>query len=112
MGVFQETVPKWIYDQKCAEYDRLFLAYEKLRPTHSPVAPMRITPPPGEPGMATLHAVEAAVDDPKVARIADSLIAQKPGLARDAALREAKRLNDIARGRAVVESQPPAEPPR
>jgi len=112
MGVFQETVPKWIYDQKCAEYDKLFAAYEKLRPTHSPIAPMRVSLPSGEPGMATLHAIEAAVDDPKVAKIADSLIAAKPGLDRSAALREAKRLHDIARGRAVMESAPPAEPPR
>lgn len=114
-----DAVPREQYEelkaqlaQANARYDMLFAAYEKLRPTHAPASPMRLVPPKEEPGLATLHAAEAAVSNPRVAVIADNLIKQDPTLRREVALREAKRLDDIARGRAVAPSAAtPPEPP-
>ena len=91
-------------DQWRQRYDTLFAAYEKLRPTHSPIAPLRVTPPQEEPGARALHATEAAMNNPKIAAIADNLQREKPELSRLGAMVEAKRLDDIARGRAVAPS--------
>ena len=118
MGLFAESVPREMYEDVKAQlaasearYTALFAAYEKLRPTHSPASPIRMNAPTEEPGLATLHAAEAAVRDPRIAGIADNLIAQSPGLDRRIALREAKRLDDIARGRAVAPSVPSPNSP-
>lgn len=105
MGVFQETVPKWMYDALQSRYDDLLAKYHSLRPTHSPVAPMRVTAPREEPGMATLHAIEATINDPRIARMADTLMQQKPGLSREQAITEATRLHAIGTGKATA---PPA----
>jgi hypothetical protein len=91
-------------DQWRDRYDTLFAAYEKLRPTHSPAGPLRVTPGREEPGMASLKATEAAMNNPKIAAIADNLQREKPELSRLGAMIEAKRLDDIARGRAVAPS--------
>lgn len=110
--MFEPTVPKWVYDQKCAEYAALLEKYHALRPTHSASSPIRVTAPKEEPGLATLHAAEAAVNNPRLALIADNLMRQKPELTRAQALTEAYRLDSFARGRATIPPvAPPGEPP-
>ena len=114
MGILTPTVPRDIYDALQARYDDLLNKYHALRPTHSPVAPIRVSAPKEEPGLATLHATEAAIRNPAIARLADKLRQDKPELGHAEALREAKRLDDIARGRAVAPpvSQPYVPPSR
>lgn len=112
MGLFTDTVPRDLYDALQARYDDLLAKYHSLRPTHSPVAPLRVTAPKEEPGLATLHAAEAAINNPHIARIADNIMREQPSLSRQGALLEAKRLDDIRRGRAVAPSAAsPPEPP-
>lgn len=112
MGILTPTVPRDLYDALQARYDDLLNKYHALRPTHAPTAPLRVSSPQEEPGARALHAIEHAVTNPRLAQIADTLMQTKPELSRVAALVEAKRLDDIARGKAVAPSvAPPSEPP-
>jgi len=100
--MFEKTVPEWVYRQKCDEYDRLFKAYEALRPTHGPVSPMRQTAPRPDSGTAALMGAELAVERPEVAQMADKFVTE--GMSETQALREARRLYAIAKGKAVPTS--------
>lgn len=110
MAIF-DTVPRGQYEQAIARaeraeklYDDLLDKYHKLRPTHNPVQPLRITPPKPDSGEAALMGAEAAITDPRVAGIADNLRRERPELSEAAVMREAKRLNDIARGKVAAPS--------
>lgn len=100
MGLFTETVPRDLYDALQQRYDALLEKYHALRPTHAPVSPMRVIGPRPDAGEATVQAIEAAVTSPRVRAIAEKLM-REDGVPEAAALREAKRLDDIARGRAA-----------
>lgn len=100
MAIFEETVPKWVYDQKCAEYADLLAKYHALRPTHAPVTPMKLVPPTGSDESA-VQRMGAALADERLHGIAAKLLQERPDLSMAAALSEAKRLDDIARGKAV-----------
>ena len=101
MGLFADTVPRDLYDALQARYDDLLAKYHSLRPTHAPVAPMRQTAPKPEPGVDALHAIERSVTDPRVALVATKLMHDRPSLTKREAMIEAKRLDDIARGRTL-----------
>ena len=112
MGLFTDSVPRDLYDALQTRYDDLLNKYHALRPSHAPVAPMRVTAAPEEPGARALHAAEAAINDPRLAAMADNLMQQSPGLSPVRAMIEAKRLDDMVRGRTVAPSLPTgSEPP-
>lgn len=108
--MFEPTVPKWLYDQKCAEFNSLLDRYHALRPTHSPVAPMKLIPPKPD-GEAQVRAMEQAVMDPRVVEQAE-VISTRDNVPMPLALAEAQRLSRIARGRETAPSvAEPYSPP-
>jgi hypothetical protein len=112
MGILTPSVPRDLYDALQARYDDLLNKYHALRPTHSTVAPLRVSAPQEEPGAKALHAVERTVTDPRVRAIAAKLLAENPQLTHLAAMKEATRLDDIMRGRGMAPPiVPPTEPP-
>lgn len=118
MGIFSETVPREQYEDLKAQlrageerYRDLMEKYHALRPTHAPVKPITATLPKPDSGEQALHAVELAVRDPNVARVAQKFV-EEQGMNDADAFREAKRLADIARGRLLPPNlATPPEPP-
>jgi hypothetical protein len=113
VGLFTESVPRDLYDRKCAEYDALLDKYHALRMAGAePVTKIRTTLQPPDGAAQTLKAAEMAASDPNVRRVAEKFMAQ--GMAEPVALREAKRLADIARGRVLPPNlaTPPEPEPR
>lgn len=110
MGLLTPTVPRDLYDALQARYDDLLNKYHALRPTHSPVAPMKLIQPKPE-GEAQVRAMEQAVLDPRVIEQAEA-IAQRDNVPMPLALAEAQRLSRIARGRETAPSvAEPYSPP-
>lgn len=98
MALFKETVPKFIYDQKCAEYNDLLAKYHALRQSgYDPAAKLRMIPPKPDSGMAAIQAGERAFVDPRMARAFAQCV--EAGMTEPDALREASRLIAIATGR-------------
>lgn len=98
MAIFKESVPKFIYDQKCAEYNDLLAKYHALRQSgYDPASKLRMIPPKPDSGMAAIQAGERAMVDPRVARAFAKLVEE--GMNEPDALREANRLVGIAAGR-------------
>lgn len=100
MAVFEPTVPRWIYEQKCQEYNDLLEKYHALRPLQSIVNPMKVVPPKLDSATQAIEAGEQAMRDPRLAAAVVRLMEQKPGLSEGDALREAKKLLEVATGRA------------
>lgn len=106
MGLFSDTVPRELYDRKCAEYDALLEKYHSLRLIgNAPVSPIRTSMPKPDTGTAALKDLEQRAHSPRVLGMAANLRAQKPELTQEEALAEAVRLDGFIAGRAMV---PPA----
>lgn len=106
MALFNDTVSREQYEdmkhQRDAwqvRYDTLFSEYSKLRPLQSPVNAMKAIQPKMDSAMETLDAMEQSVIDPRILTAVEKLRAEKPGLSPQAALREAKKMLDIATGK-------------
>lgn len=98
MAIFKETVPKFVYDQKCAEYNALLEKYHALRQSgYDPASKLRMIPPKPDSGQAAIMAGERAMVDPRVGRAFAKLVEE--GMNEPDALREANRLVGIASGR-------------
>lgn len=98
MALFKETVPKFVYDQKCAEYNDLLGKYHALRQSgYDPASKLRMIPPKPDSGLAAIQAGERAMVDPRVGRAFAKLVEE--GMNEPDALREANRLVGIAAGR-------------
>jgi hypothetical protein len=98
MPIFKETVPKSIYDQKCAEYNDLLAKYHALRlEGYNPAAKLRMIGPKPDSGLAAIQAGERAFVDPRVARAFAQCV--EAGMSEADALREAVRLVGIATGK-------------
>lgn len=103
MAIFKETVPKFVYDQKCAEYNDLLAKYHALRQSgYDPASKLRMIPPKPDSGLAAIQAGERAMVDPRVGRAFAKLV--KDGMSEADALREANRLVGIAAGRTEATS--------
>jgi hypothetical protein len=99
VAIFKETVPKFIYDQKCREYDDLLAKYHALRQSgYDPASKLRIIAPKPDSGLAAMQAGERAFTDPRLARAFAECVAS--GMSEPDALREATRLVAIATGKA------------
>lgn len=103
-----DTVPRWIYERKCQEFDTLFSAYAALRPMQSPVNPIKVIPPKPDSATQTLDAVEQAARDPRIEAAVKKLMEAHPNLTASAALREAKKFLDVATGKADAPALGPA----
>lgn len=106
MPLFNDTVPREQYEDMRAQrdawqqrYDTLFERYHSLRPLQSPVNPMKAIPPKPDSATETLDAMEQATRDPRIEAAVKKLREERPGLDPAAALREAKKMLDIATGK-------------
>lgn len=104
MGLFTDTVPRDLYDGLQARYDDLLAKYHALRPTHSPVAPVRMIAPQPDSGQRALAAAEHAARSPGFMQTVSALV--EAGSSDADAMREAERLYRIAKGREVAGSPP------
>lgn len=105
MALFQDSVPKWLYDDLQIRYDDLLEKYHELKSMgHGP--PARITQVTARPdsGQALVAGMELAARDPSIAEAAKSLKAQRPDLSEPDALREAVRLREVMTGKTTVPS--------
>lgn len=110
MALFGEsdTIPRWIYDQKCKDYDDLLNKYHQLRPLQSASNPIKIIPPKPDSAVQTLDAMEQSVRDPRIEAAVKKLMEDHPNLTASSALREAKKLLDVATGKADAPALGPA----
>lgn len=105
MGLFSDTVPRDLYDKKCADYDALLEKYHALRQMgQAPVAPLRMSLPKQDSGTTALRNIETALHSPRVQAVAESLRRDNPSLTAEGALAEAARLDGFVRGKDVVPS--------
>jgi len=103
MALFSDTVPKWIYDQKCQEYDTLLDKYHALRQSgYDPSSKIRLIAPKPDSGEQVVMAGEQAFVDPRMRRAVEQCLAE--GMTEAEALREAYRLVNIATGKAMPSS--------
>lgn len=103
MAIFRETVPKSVYDQKCAEYKELLDKYHALRLSgYDPTSKLRMIAPKPDSAQQAIIAGERAMVDPRVGRAFAKCIEE--GMNEPDALREAYRLVNIATGNADATS--------
>lgn len=107
MALFNDSVSREQYEDMRAQraawqqrYDTLLDKYHSLRAFQSPVNPMKAIPPRPDSATETLDAMEQSTRDPRIEAAVKTLLAEKPELNPAAALREAKRMLDIATGKA------------
>ena len=106
MALFTDSVSREQYedmkqqrDAWITRHDILFAEYAKLRPMQSPVNPMKAIHPKPDSATETLDALDQAVKDPRIEAAVKKLMEEKPGLSPAVALREAKKMLDIATGK-------------
>lgn len=106
MPLFNDSVSREQYEDMKQQrdawqvrYDTLFSEYSKLRPLQSPVNPMKAIQPKMDSATETLDAMEQSVKDPRITAAVEKLLAERPGMGTAAALREAKKMLDIATGK-------------
>lgn len=98
MALFKETVPKFVYDQKCAEYNDLLAKYHALRQSgYDPASKLRMIPPRPDSAQQAMIAGEKIFTDPRVGRAFAQCVEE--GMSEPDALREAYRLVGVATGR-------------
>lgn len=98
MAIFRETVPKFVYDQKCAEYNDLLAKYHALRQSgYDPAAKIRMIGPKPDSAQQAIDTGERVFTDPRLARAFAECV--KAGMSEPDALREAHRLIAIATGK-------------
>jgi hypothetical protein len=97
-----DSVPRHVYDRKCAEYDTLFAAYEKLKLAGA-VAP-------AEPRQGRVVPAGPTSEEMASKRMHDSMIEGLakdieglPGVSPAVAKREAERLRALAVGGSIME---------
>ena len=98
MAIFRETVPKAIYDQKCAEYNALLDKYHALRlQGFDPTSKIRMVGPKPDSAQQAIEVGERIFVDPRLAKA--FVMCREQGMSEPDALREAKRLLAIATGK-------------
>lgn len=115
MALFTDSVPREMFEDMRAQrdswqqrYDTLFERYHSLRPLQSPVNPMKAIPPKLDTATETLAAMEQSTRDPRIEAAVKKLMDEHPNLTASAALREAKKMLDIATGKADAPTIGPA----
>lgn len=100
MALFQETVPKWLFDEVKKERDEWIEKYHALRLIgHAPPAKVTQVDPKPDSGSQALAGLERAMRDPHIAEAALKL-QKEHGLSPSESFREATKMRDIINGKA------------